>query len=129
MGNANTRAWDAVSLIGGGALILFAALSLAAETAPVDPPAALELKLVGQTECATGWDVVSVDDGWVVHYPMPNGLLMPNWISDAQLSVAFSDPDGRVIEAALTLAKGHMRQRQRVVCRWAPLTVGGDPAD
>ena len=109
---------------------LFASAPAGTSTSePAPPPAALELKLVGQTTCATGWDVVSVDEGWVVHYPMPNGFLMPNWISDAQLSAAFSDPDGNVIEAALALAKEHLRQKSRVVCRWAPLTVGGDPAD
>ena len=99
----------------------------------LDPrPAAvnpIEVKLVDVNECATGWARVSLDDGWVIPYPHPRGFRMPNWIDDAGIVAAFTRPDGRVAVVEMEATKAAMRPAQRIICRWAPLSVNASPAD
>ena len=96
------------------------------------PPAAvepLEVTVYGSDECAPRWRRVSLAAGYAVHYPHPAGHGVPYWITNAQLEAAFSGPDGRVVEAALDHVRPMMQETNRIICRWAPLTVAAAPAD
>lgn len=109
--------------LGLGALVLTA--SETTQPAPVEP---LEVTINGATECAPGWRRMSLDHGWVVHYPA-RGVHIPSWIDEDRLRAAFTDPSGRVVEDALALAVGVLPTSPRIVCRWAPLVMTGEPAD
>ena len=98
------------------------------------PPAVavepLEVTVYGSDECAPGWRRVSLAAGYAIYYPHPAGHWVPNWITEAQLEAAFTGPDGNVVDVALDLVRDRLtRQSDRIICRWAPLTVAAAPAD
>ena len=98
-----------------------------------DPPpvavAPLEVKMVGVTECAPGWERVSLDNGYTIYYPHPSGHFVPSWVSEAQFVAAFSDPTGRPVEAVLDVARSQFRASLRIICRWTPMRVKASAAD
>ena len=96
---------------------------------PPDPATTLDVKLVGVTECAAGWERISVDRGFTIYYPHTAGAMVPQWIDEATLRAAFTTPNGTVITDSLGAARRSLRSQPRVICRWAPLTVGGGAAD
>ena len=87
------------------------------------------MKLADVDECAPGWRRVSLDDGWIVSYPHPRGVWMPNWVDEAGLVAAFTRPGGRVAVVEMEATKAALRRAPRIICRWAPLAAGEAPAD
>ena len=103
--------------------------ALSGSAAEPDSATTLEVKLVGVTECAVGWELVSVDRGYTIYYPHPSGAMIRQWTDEATMRAAFTMPNGRVVTDALDTASRSLRSQPRAICRWAPLTVGGGAAD
>ena len=83
-----------------------------------EPPEPLELKLIGDTECAPGWiQIGEVERGVTVWYRTQTGATFLNWISWDRFTAHFHGTEPVVLDG--------VSPRTRITCRWNPM--GGDP--
>lgn len=112
--------WSWRVLAGLSAVVLALSMwSCGSPAAAQTGPEPLELKLIGETECAPGWVQVGEEErGVSVYYRTQAGAVFPNWITWDRFVSHFIGKDPVLLE--------NVSLQTRITCRWSPM--GGDAA-